>query len=487
MASKRELGIEKQPSEFRERAGSHSPKILKPENVDALVSRFLAELTDLSKEMDKSGQRDSKPGPAAAAEEANVSSFFGLREDAGSGTDPDLERINAEIERSLAELETLTPDYAIPKENPPLETKMETTESAVIQAPAPAVIQKEKTPAAPVTPAPVLDPEEQARARMEIFRESVVHSRTSRRSAARWIFVGAVMIAVLGIAAIYFYSANGEARNETNAAAGGQTSNPERAPDAILQMPADPVPLLSIADAQKNSNPADPVKIPAQEGRKDKGAAKSASWSPETGAGRTSGREAELQNWRPVESTNNGFAAEITRAARETPIPASTPVTGGAETPVQLPAPVSSAPAAAIQAQSGPAVSGSTGEAPGSVGATAAVPIPATPMPGLTENNVVPEAPTQPKTRTPTPAEAIKKVPPNYPVLARAQKISGKVEVEVEISDSGDVVSAVAVSGPDMLRGAAQEALTKWKFKPASVDGISIPSRARITVAFNLQ
>ena len=84
-------------------------------------------------------------------------------------------------------------------------------------------------------------------------------------------------------------------------------------------------------------------------------------------------------------------------------------------------------------------------------------------------------------------AEAIKKIPPVYPALARAQKISGKVEVEAEINDNGDVFRAKAVSGPDMLRPAAEEALRKWKFKPASVDGINIPSKARITVAFNLK
>jgi TonB family protein len=112
---------------------------------------------------------------------------------------------------------------------------------------------------------------------------------------------------------------------------------------------------------------------------------------------------------------------------------------------------------------------------------------PPAPKPAPPANNEVPDTAAPLKPRIAVMAEAIKKVPPVYPPFARAQKISGKVEVEVEINDNGDVFRAKAVSGPDMLRPAAEEALRKWKFKPASVDGINVPSKARIAVNFNVQ
>jgi TonB family protein len=84
-------------------------------------------------------------------------------------------------------------------------------------------------------------------------------------------------------------------------------------------------------------------------------------------------------------------------------------------------------------------------------------------------------------------AESISRVKPNYPVQAIEQKISGIVEVEVDINEKGDVVRAKAVSGPDLLRSAAEEALMKWKFKPASMNGISVSSQALISIPFNLR
>ncbi len=105
------------------------------------------------------------------------------------------------------------------------------------------------------------------------------------------------------------------------------------------------------------------------------------------------------------------------------------------------------------------------------------------------ERKVDTEAPAPAKSetltaRTPVPAEIAKMVQPTYPAIARRQRIFGKVDVELEISDNGDVVRATAVSGPLLLRAAAEEALMKWKFKPASINGVNMPSMTRISVNF---
>jgi protein TonB len=56
--------------------------------------------------------------------------------------------------------------------------------------------------------------------------------------------------------------------------------------------------------------------------------------------------------------------------------------------------------------------------------------------------------------------------------------------VEVNINERGDVVSARAVSGPPLLRGAAVAAAKGWKFKPCTLSGKPIPSVNFITFNF---
>lgn len=88
---------------------------------------------------------------------------------------------------------------------------------------------------------------------------------------------------------------------------------------------------------------------------------------------------------------------------------------------------------------------------------------------------------------TPVAAEAIKRVQPAYPPLARAQNVSGTVEVEADINEEGDVVRVKAVAGPILLRAAAEEALLKWKFRPASTNGIDVASKARVKMTFSIK
>jgi len=84
-------------------------------------------------------------------------------------------------------------------------------------------------------------------------------------------------------------------------------------------------------------------------------------------------------------------------------------------------------------------------------------------------------------------AERITEVPPLFPRSAGKQRITGTVVLEADISEKGDVVRAKAVSGPALFRTAAEEALMKWKFKPASANGIDIASKERISIDFDSQ
>ncbi len=78
---------------------------------------------------------------------------------------------------------------------------------------------------------------------------------------------------------------------------------------------------------------------------------------------------------------------------------------------------------------------------------------------------------------------AIKKVSPPYPPIARAARAAGKVEVQVTISEQGEVIEAIAVSGHPLLRDAAVNAAKQWVFKPTELSGV--PVKVQGILAFN--
>jgi len=85
------------------------------------------------------------------------------------------------------------------------------------------------------------------------------------------------------------------------------------------------------------------------------------------------------------------------------------------------------------------------------------------------------------------PGSALKKVAPAYPPEAKAAGVSGKVEVQVTISEKGQVIEAIAVSGPELLREAAEQAAKQWVFKPAKADRKAVKVQGILTFNFTLQ
>lgn len=83
--------------------------------------------------------------------------------------------------------------------------------------------------------------------------------------------------------------------------------------------------------------------------------------------------------------------------------------------------------------------------------------------------------------------EATKMVTPVYSTVAQRSQVEGRVVVEVELDAEGNVVSAKAISGHQMLRNAAEDAAAKSKFKPALFDGKPIKAKGTITYNFALK
>jgi len=81
---------------------------------------------------------------------------------------------------------------------------------------------------------------------------------------------------------------------------------------------------------------------------------------------------------------------------------------------------------------------------------------------------------------------ATQKVNPIYPQQAKTIRQTGIVKVELMIDEKGQVAAVQKLSGPSLLRGAAEDAVKKWKFKPFVRDGQPVKATGFVSFNFNL-
>jgi periplasmic protein TonB len=99
-------------------------------------------------------------------------------------------------------------------------------------------------------------------------------------------------------------------------------------------------------------------------------------------------------------------------------------------------------------------------------------------------------------TQLPTPTEeylvsempvVISEVRPIYPKEAKDKQLEGSVSLDVLIDDQGFVRQVKVIEGLDIFKTGALEAMRKFKFKPAKVDGKSVAVRIRYVLNFRLE
>jgi TonB family protein len=78
----------------------------------------------------------------------------------------------------------------------------------------------------------------------------------------------------------------------------------------------------------------------------------------------------------------------------------------------------------------------------------------------------------------------VRRQPPVYPNDAREQHVSGTVILHAIISKTGDIKNLTVVSGPELLRPAALDAVQQWKYKPYLLMGKPTEVSTTITVNF---
>ncbi len=87
------------------------------------------------------------------------------------------------------------------------------------------------------------------------------------------------------------------------------------------------------------------------------------------------------------------------------------------------------------------------------------------------------------------PPRPLVKVPPFYPLSARAKGIEGKVELVFVVQADGavsDVEVTDAFPGTIFVE-AALRALRQWRFKPGTKDGQPVATRVRLPLGFKLE
>jgi periplasmic protein TonB len=76
-------------------------------------------------------------------------------------------------------------------------------------------------------------------------------------------------------------------------------------------------------------------------------------------------------------------------------------------------------------------------------------------------------------------------VQPEYPILAKQERISGAVVINAVIDEQGNVVQAHALTGHPLLIPAALKAVLQWKYEPTLLNGTPVAVEMEVTVHFS--
>jgi periplasmic protein TonB len=85
------------------------------------------------------------------------------------------------------------------------------------------------------------------------------------------------------------------------------------------------------------------------------------------------------------------------------------------------------------------------------------------------------------------PTQIVHAVPSPYPREAKQAGIEGRVVVEMEVDERGDVARTTIIGeSPKLLVDAAVGAVNQWKFRPHTYRGVPVKVRLRQPITFKL-
>ncbi len=80
----------------------------------------------------------------------------------------------------------------------------------------------------------------------------------------------------------------------------------------------------------------------------------------------------------------------------------------------------------------------------------------------------------------------LKKVAPIYPADAKKNRVQGKVVLHAVIRKDGEVTDIDVISGPEMLRKSAVDAVKQWTYKPYLLNGEPVEVETKINITYSL-
>jgi protein TonB len=81
----------------------------------------------------------------------------------------------------------------------------------------------------------------------------------------------------------------------------------------------------------------------------------------------------------------------------------------------------------------------------------------------------------------------LSEIRPIYPKEAKDKQVEGTVALDVLIDQAGKVRQVSVIEGPQVFRASALEAMKKFLFRPAKVDGKPVAVRIRYSLNFKLE
>ncbi len=87
------------------------------------------------------------------------------------------------------------------------------------------------------------------------------------------------------------------------------------------------------------------------------------------------------------------------------------------------------------------------------------------------------------------PLTALVKIPPLYPLRAKKRGIEGSVRVEFTVTVKGfvDQIEIIRAKPKKTFNKAVINCVSQWRFKPGTVEGIPVSTRAGTTIYFKLE
>ena len=122
---------------------------------------------------------------------------------------------------------------------------------------------------------------------------------------------------------------------------------------------------------------------------------------------------------------------------------------------------------------------GVPGEVPGEIpkGVPGGVGIPSA-------QETMPQRPGQSKKAEIQLGKPIKQVYPDYPAILWAFRVSGTVEVWINIDVKGIVTNASMIRGFRLFQGVSEEAARQWRFEPTLLNGVPVTARRTLIFTF---